>query len=336
MGKLSVNHSFLAPKNISSENYVSQYKRYLVMYIANGRPAMDTLKTYAWNIDLFLRWCDAQKLQPLAIDDFEMRQYREALMANGYGQETVALKITSVRAFYTVAQHLGLIEQNPCENVSTSRKDYFDEQFYYFSMEEVREICQAFQDEPDDFVRTRNIAILYLMAIEGLRNVEIHRANVEDINWEHGGYMRIHGKGHDSNIYPSDDTMHILAEYLDDARRIGPQAKKDGGRTPLFLSNSHRNYGGRLSRNGIRSIMNKILSVTQLKRKGVSCHVFRHTCGTILYQQTKDLRIVQETLRQRDPKVTARYSHVSERITNRATSKLSSMMNAPIGYPEQP
>ena len=79
---------------------------------------------------------------------------------------------------------------------------------------------------------------------------------------------------------------------------------------------------GRISRNGIRSIMNKALTACDLKHPGYSCHVFRHSSGPNLYKETKDLRLVQDTLRHRDPKVTARYAHVADRLSKRYTSKL--------------
>jgi site-specific recombinase XerD len=69
--------------------------------------------------------------------------------------------------------------------------------------------------------------------------------------------------------------------------------------------------------------MNQALRAADLKRPGFSCHILRHSCGTNLYQNTKDLRIVQETLRQKDPKVTARYAHVNQRIENRVTASLA-------------
>ena len=67
------------------------------------------------------------------------------------------------------------------------------------------------------------------------------------------------------------------------------EIKKDGVLTPLILSSSNRNLMGRISRNGIRSIMNKALTACDLKHPGYSCHVFRHSCGTNLYKETKDL-----------------------------------------------
>ena len=106
-------------------------------------------------------------------------------------------------------------------------------------------------------------------------------------------------------IYPCEETFELIEEYLK-AIPTNHKIKKDGVLTPLILSSSNRNFLGRISRNGIRAIMNKALEACNLKHPGYSCHVFRHSCGTNLYHETKDLRLVQDILRHRDPKVTAR------------------------------
>ena len=134
----------------------------------------------------------------------------------------------------------------------------------------------------------------------------------------------IRGKGHKGRlepIYPCDETFAVLEEYLK-AIPMDREIKKDGVLTPLILSSSNRNLLGRISRNGLRSIMNKALDACDLKHPGYSCHVFRHSCGTNLYHETKDLRLVQDVLRHRDPKITARYAHVADRLNKRYTSKL--------------
>ena len=122
-------------------------------------------------------------------------------------------------------------------------------------------------------------------------------------------------------IYPCDETFAVLEEYLK-AIPTDRTIKKDGVLTPLILSSSNRNLMGRISRNGIRSIMNKTLNACNLKNPGCTCHIFRHSCGTNLYQETKDLRLVQEVLWHRAPKITARYAHVADRLTKRYTSRL--------------
>ena len=227
-----------------------------------------------------------------------------------------------------VAKRIGLIKENPCKHIHVSQPYRLDESFKFFTVDQVqeivktfddeKEIVKTFDDEKDEFTRTRNRAMLYLMSVEGLRNVEVERMNDEDIDWALQT-IRIRGKGHDGIIYPSDSTMNILKEYL----ACRPEPEKDGLLTPTFISNSHCKYHKRITRNGIRAVMDKALRQSHYKIKGISCHVFRHSCGTNLYAATKDLRVVQETLRQKDPKMAARYAHVQERMTKRYTNMLA-------------
>ena len=97
--------------------------------------------------------------------------------------------------------------------------------------------------------------------------------------------------------------------------------------TPTIISCSPNNRSGRITRVGIRYVINKALTDAGLKQPGYACHLFRHSCGTNLYQETKDLRVVQETLRQRSPKVTAKYAHVHDRMERRYTRGITPGMN---------
>ncbi|WP_284286707.1 tyrosine-type recombinase/integrase, partial [Alicyclobacillus fastidiosus] len=49
---------------------------------------------------------------------------------------------------------------------------------------------------------------------------------------------------------------------------------------------------------------------------GISDHALRHTAATLAYKYTQDLRGVQEMLGHADPKTTARYAHVIDRMKN--------------------
>lgn len=301
---------------VTPEYYIEHFMEIMPRYIAKGRPTMDTMNTYHDRIKHFLEWCKENQRHPLAMHDYEMRIYMEQFIRT-HKDSTVALTVIAIRAFFSVAQRLYLIKENPMEYIHAGSAFKMDEQFKFFTVDQIGEILNAFQKEEDDFTRTRNTAILYLMSTEGLRNVEIQRMNDEDINWDTATIL-VRGKGHFGVIYPSDKTMQILAEYLD----TRPKSVKEGNLTPTFVSNSNRRLYRRITRNGIRSIMNKALTLCNYKEAGISCHVFRHSCGTNLYAATKDLRVVQETLRQRDPKTTARYAHVQQRMTHRYTNML--------------
>lgn len=317
----SLSEANIAP---DPDYFVKHYAEYLPRYISKGSPSADTMKHYCNQIDNFIRWCLERKCHPLSMNDSRMRVYRDYLINKGYQNDSIQIKLAAARAFFVTAKKLGIIKDNPMKDISapTVRTP---ELINFYSVDQIGEILHVFDKEADPFVRNRNRLIVMLMAVEGLRNVEVHRACVEDINWEACALM-VRGKGSRGRldpIYPSEKTFEVLDEYI---RSIPASEehpiRKDGLLTPLILSTSNYNYLGRVSRNGIRYVMNEALKACDLKHHGFSCHVLRHSCGTNLYQKTKDLRVVQETLRQRDPKVTARYAHVNERLSRRATNAI--------------
>lgn len=310
-------------KAITPDYFVNHYYEFLPRYIANGNPSPNTLKTYYSWIDHFIDWCFGNEQHPLSVTDYQMRLFREHLLENNYQLDTNHTIFMAIRSFFSTAIRLGLISVNPCESVSvTSTTSHNILNFY--SQEQMLDIYAVFEQEQEPFTRYRNLLILYLMGVEGLRNIEVHRLCREDIRWDIKVIM-IRGKGAVGRmdpIYPCEDTFELLQNYLD-AIPTDREIQKEGGLTPLILSDSHNNVLGRISRNGLRYIMNKALKITGLKHEGQTCHILRHSCGTNLYQQTKDLRVVQDTLRHRDPKITARYAHVNQQLNNRVTSGLT-------------
>lgn len=314
----------LDAQQVTPNYYVVHYAEFLPRYIAKGNPSEDTLNSYVYRINVFMRWCISKNWHPLNIQDYQMRLYRDYLMQQNYASESMNIMIVAVRSFFHIAIKLGFIAENPCDDITTPFVNINKQSVSFYTLQQMQKICSVFKDLEDEFLSYRNTLILYLMGVEGMRNVEVHRACVEDINWDLH-IINVRGKGSKGRvdpIYPCEETFELLKKYVQ-AIDKSVQIKKEGKLTPLILSASNNHQMGRISRNGIRWIMNKALTAVGLKRPGQSCHVFRHSCGTNLYKNTKDLRLVQETLRQKDPKVTARYAHLNERMENRATSALA-------------
>ena len=311
-------------QQITPEYFIAHYPEFIQRVIAKGNPSSDTMWHYCNQIDFFIRWCLANQRNPLTMNEYQLLMYREFLINRQYKADSIQVMLVAVRAFYAAARKLELIRDNPAAEVEApTAGSSGDSLLHIYTPQQMNEIVRVIDEDKVPFTRYRNKLILYLMGVEGLRNIEVHRACVEDVNWEAKAIM-IRGKGHKGRlepIYPCDETFAVLEEYLK-AIPTDREIKKDGVLTPLILSSSNRNLLGRISRNGLRSIMNKALDVCGLKNPGCSCHVFRHSCGTNLYQETKDLRLVQEVLRHRDPKITARYAHVADRLTKRYTSRL--------------
>ena len=312
MGEVSMN---VRQDAITPEYFIAHFYEYLPRYIAGGAPTADTRDTYELAIRLFLHWCVEQGLHPLNdVHDYQIRVYMEDMRTRGYSAATLMIKGAAIRAFYKVAQRLSFIAENPCADLQLRNPQHLDEDYKYLTVDQIGEICAYLKEDKDALKRLRNLLIVYLMGVEGLRVVEVMRLSDEDIDWQRGR-IEIRGKGHAGLIYPCEETLELLKAYLEERGAV-PQENR---LTPTIISCSSNNAQGRISRVGIRYVINRALTAAGLKQPGYACHLFRHSCGTNLYQETKDLRVVQETLRQRSPKVTAKYAHVHDRMERRYT-----------------
>jgi integrase/recombinase XerC/integrase/recombinase XerD len=255
--------------------------------VANGDARPDTLDTYLNHIALWAEWCRDRGINPAHATPGDVKTYRQFLVTCEAKAATISLKLTTMRRFYQAAVDRKLIGYNPVAGIRAPR----------------------------------DRALIALMAIEGLRRVEIIRGSVQDIETIPDGGRRvlIHGKGKQGYIYPREDTLSTLDEYLTARGSVD----QDRYGEPLFISiGKGGKPGGRLSRIGVNHIVNTYLVKAGLKRTGISCHALRHTCGHLLYQATRDPKVVQETLRHSNITTAGQYSHAEERSKSRHTRSI--------------
>lgn len=297
------------------EMLITHFERYLPSHIASMNPSQDTINAYRGGLNSFLRWCADYDFNPYLANEYTIRTYVEGLYRRNFKNATVSLYFVAVKTFFDIAKSLNFVKENPCDKIHVKSVDYSDERYNFYTPEQIEEIYRAISREENHFKRARNLLIFFLMAIEGLRAIEVHRLNDEDINFSPRG-IYVRGKGHNGMIYPCDDTLDTLVKYFCER----PRVKKDGNFTPTIVSYQ---TGERLSRKGLNKLTNEFLTKANLKIKGSACHSLRHSCGTNLYAATKDLRLVQATLRHKSPSETSRYVHVVESQLNQPTKVLS-------------
>lgn len=310
--------------SITEEEFLENYLKFLVKSIAKGRPSSDTIVSYDTTIRLYLSWCRDNEVEPMRARESDIRKYLDSLEKKGGSKSTIALKVAGIRAFYSSAAKLGLIKKNPCRDIEDPRgrrRKAFEEQkpFKFYTVDQMKEVCAIFETEPP-LVRWRNTLVICLMGVEGLRNIEIIRLNDNDVDWEEKSIFIRRAKKAEK-ICPCAETFQVLERYLKErGSNIFPE---DGGLIPLLVSLSPRNFKGRMTRNGLRGIVNKALEKSGLKIKGASCHVFRHSCGTNLFRETKDLKTVQQTLRQTAASASIQYTSPQKQIEKRPTASLA-------------
>lgn len=305
------------------EIFLDNYEDVLKKYIAGGNPSEDTLKNYFGQIREFLSWCKDNDFKPLRLQEPHIILYREFLIEKKQKINTVAAKLNSIRKFYHIAQKFHIIQDNPAEDVKAPRDpDAGLINIPYLSAGKLEYLFRAIPNETEKELRDK--VIIAFMAIEGLRTVEIHRMNEEDINVDQQTIL-IHGKGKNAMIYPRPDTFALLLRYLDSKDRLKMNKNKYytvKKVTPVFTSTSNNMYGHRIIRQAVRDAVNKWLAKAGLKEKGKAGHMLRHTCATLLYKETKDLKQIQETLRHSNINMSSKYAHLTDRQENRYTNSI--------------
>lgn len=305
------------------EIFLDNYEDVLKKYVAGGNPSEDTLKNYYGQIREFLSWCKDNDFKPLRLQEPHIILYRDFLIGKKQKVNTVAAKLNSIRKFYHIAQKFHIIQDNPAEDVKAPRDpDAALINIPSLSAGKLEYLFRAIPNETEKELRDK--VIIAFMAIEGLRTVEIHRMNEEDINVNQQTIL-IHGKGKNAMIYPRPDTFGLLLRYLDSKDRFRMNRNKRytmENLTPVFTSTSNNMYGHRMIRQAVRDAVNKWLATAGLKEKGKAGHMLRHTCATLLYKETKDLKQIQETLRHSNINMSSKYAHLTDRQENRYTNSI--------------
>lgn len=156
--------------------------------------------------------------------------------------------------------------------------------------EEVGRLHEYINKLPEGFVTVRLKALVALLLNQGLRQIEICRLNINDVDIV-GKRIYVLGKGRDDrepiHLHPS--TAKALQAYIK-ASRV-----KDGA---LFTSLQGQTKGRRLSVRGLRFIVKNLLNEIDLHR---TVHGFRHTFTTKLIKVYKgDLTTVARFTRHRN------------------------------------
>lgn len=315
-----LNYVFGNKTDMDPSYFLSHYPKLMERYISNGKPSDDTKRSYMSAIQQYLNWTAKLQVNPFQATEQQIIYYRGVLVNRNYKPAAIRFKLTAVRRFYYVAMKYGLVKENPAMDVHAQRDpDAYLPIIKYLTLEQLQQLFDTIH-YPDPLKEARAKAMIALMAVEGLRTVEVHRLSVEDISvLNKQMVILIRGKGHNDPIYPSKFTADLLRDYIS-MRPIPTTALRE--LTPVFISDGNRGQHRRLSRRSIRREIDAALRLIQAKAPGISCHMLRHTCGTLLYEQTRDIQVVKETLRHRNIEMTSKYSHVQDMALKRYTEAI--------------
>lgn len=268
-----------------------------------------TVKGYLTCIRQFAKWLDDNTIMLQYATREDIKAYRDYLKASDLKPGTQQQYLGAVKHLCRWASSEGLIERNIADNVHGAKTSREIHKKDALRREDVPKIAESIDRSNE---QGKRLYAMYLLCITcGLRTIEIHRANVEDIKTTAGiSYLYIQGKGHDEKDAPVElipEVKEALEEYL------STRSTKATPKSPLFTSTSNRSQGGRIATTTISTMLKEMLINAGYDSDRLTAHSLRHTSGTGAYKATGNLFLAQKHQRHADPSTTEIYIHAHER-----------------------
>jgi len=156
----------------------------------------------------------------------------------------------------------------------------------------------------------RNRVMLQLMTDTGLRCAEAINLKPRDIRWKENRLIVREGKGGDDRALPFNQDLFGWLKRWQEARPKGAKT---------FFTTIK---AGALSDRYVRKMVARYAERACISGKHVHPHTLRHTFGTQLYRETKNLRLVQKMLGHKSISSTQIYTHVSDEEAEEAMQEI--------------
>jgi integrase/recombinase XerD len=153
----------------------------------------------------------------------------------------------------------------------------------------------------------RDRAILEVIYSTGMRRMEVLGLKLYDLDQERGTVFVRQGKGKKDRMIPMGErAFSWVRRYLEEARPQIVLSPDDG---TVFLTN----VGQAFEPNRLTQMVRDYVDAAQIGKTG-SCHLFRHTCATLMLEGGADIRFIQQLLGHEKLETTQIYAQVSIRM----------------------
>jgi len=307
------------------EGILEAFRQWMRLDVGDGNPSPETLRAYFGDVRQHLHWLADEGLMPAQAGDEDLKGFR-AWLVETYAVNTVGRKLAAVRRFYEMAHARGLIVENPAKGLKAprNRTEQF-EQVKYLPLEPVRRLLKAPRTTTPKGIRDK--AILVLLAMHGLRVIEVHRLSLEDVDLERGeaGEVRVLGKGAKyRTVLLTEATREELKKWLAVRNMMHCETRA------LFVSMDWSRPDAdpsRVSRRGIRSMVDGYLEMVGAKKEGISCHALRHSFATLALAAGGDLLAISGALGHSSVTTTQVYCKIVDRARKNPAKLLVGLLD---------
>lgn len=301
----------IEPTEIESINQIDGdlYTRF-IEYL-DAKP--NTLRTYKTSLKQFFIYLQENGITNPKRSD--IIAYRDSLKEEKKKATTIQNYITAVKLFFQWAEVEGLYKDiaKHVKGAKISRDHKKD----YLTTGQLQEILKEIDRSTQ--AGKRDYALFLLMVTGGLRDIEVHRANIGDLRTlGDTAVLYIQGKGKDEKedyIKVTTTTEKAVREYLNTRK---PIVEED----PLFISHSNNSKGNRLSTRSISGIAKNCMIQAGYDSSRLTAHSLRHTAVTLSLIGGNTLQEVQQFARHQNISTTQIYAHNLERLDNKCENTI--------------
>jgi integrase/recombinase XerD len=280
---------------------------------------------YARDLADWLTFCDRHGIEPLSAHRAHVDAYaRELAEVQGRARSTVARRLSALTGFYGYALDEGLIERSPLAGVRRP-KVADDSQTTGLDRDQLRAVLAAARSRAAIGAgqSNRDLALVTLLAHNGLRIGEALAADVEDLGTERGHRtLRITRKGaRRATVVLAPVTARALDDYLGD-RQSGPLFITAGGR--------------RMDEPAAFRMVRRLARAAGLDcADRLSPHSLRHAFVTLALDAGVSLRDVQDAAGHADPRTTRRYDRARHNLDRAATYAVAAYLAGDVDDEQQ-
>lgn len=296
------------------------------VFISSRRLPESTKKQYRYQLEYFFDYLHTRKItQPREVT---VNEYLDWLESEGWKDTSIKTYLAPVKKLFkwTAAER---IYPNIAADISQKvdkgiKKKVLTEQ-------EAFNILQGI--DRSTRIGKRNYAIFFLTLMDGLRTIEVSRANIGDIQHVSGHeVLYVQGKGHhelDRYVKLIPEVSASLMDYLSDREDAHSDA-------PLFVSEGNRNTGkndrrGRMTARSISRIIKQEMLTTGIDDAKITPHSLRHTAATWALEEGQPIGDVKNFLRHENLNTVLEYVKTIDQSNNDCAAAVMEHMKKGLG-----
>ena len=277
-------------------------------HLASAHYSPHTVRNRRSHLRQFCRWCEARGIaRPVEVTRPVLERYRQWLFhyrrddGRALSWATQGHKLVAVKMYLKWLARSNVLLYNPASELELPRRPR-RLPVAVLTLAEVERVLA--QPDVRDPLGVRDRAILETLYSTGMRRMEIVGLALYDVDVERGTVLIRLGKGAKDRMVPiGERALAWIERYLAQVRPALVVPPDDGH---LFLSRRGRPF----TLKGMTRLCHRRVQAAGVTKAG-SCHIFRHTCATLMLERGADIRFIQEMLGHEHLATTAVYTRVS-------------------------